>query len=65
MEQSALRCKLTVVHEKGVVSTGSNDSDLDTVFGIPSSETVENAVDSSSSSADESQVDENEKKRTH
>lgn len=53
------------MHEKGVVSTGSNDSDLDAVFGIPSGETVENAVDSSSSSADESQVDENEKKRTH
>lgn len=35
--------RLTVVHEEGMVGTGSNDSNLDSVFGIPSSETVEDA----------------------
>ena len=38
--------RLTVVHEEGVVGSGSNDSNLDSVFGIPSSETVEDAVES-------------------
>lgn len=28
-------------HEEGVVGSGSNDSDLDSVFGIPASETIE------------------------
>lgn len=28
-------------HEEGVVGSGSNDSDLDSVFGIPAGETIE------------------------
>lgn len=41
---------LTVVHEESVVGTRSDNSNLDAVFGIPSSETVKDAVTNNPSS---------------
>jgi len=57
--------RLTVVHEEGMVGTGSNDSNLDSVFGIPSSETVEDAEREREVSVRRATVRRDNKERTH